>query len=286
VDPGRRAAVDGRGLDAGTPSEDAGSIDVEELALLLELTRLKSGEPRGRGSAGLAHAILDEAQELSEVECAVLGDAVASDGCVTVAGDPAQQIGEHAVFRGWDPLMQALGRGRAAPVTLETSYRCTRSIVEFAHAVLGPLASGAPPVARREGAPVSRSRLPSELHASLLLAESLAELVDREPMAQVAIIAREAETAQRVYDALARQLAVRLVLDGRFEFRPGIDVTTVPQVKGLEFDYVVLPDVSAVDYPPDGPSRRMLHVAATRAIHQLWILTSSEWSPLVRDATI
>ena len=282
VDPGRRAALDGRGLDAGTPGEVAGSIDVEDIALLLALARAKTGPSsrRGRGQ-GLAHVILDEAQELSEVECAVLGEAVAGDGCVTVAGDPAQQIGEHAVFRGWEPLMQALGRGRAAPVTLETSYRCTQAIVDFAHAVLGPLAVGTAPEAKREGAPVARSRVPSELHASLLLAEALADLVDREPLAQVAIIAREEDTARRVHDALARQLAVRLVLDGRFAFRPGIDVTTVPQVKGLEFDYVVLPDVSAADYPPDEPSRRMLHVAATRAIHQLWILTSREWSALV-----
>ena len=62
-----------------------------------------------------------------------------------------------------------------------------------------------------------------------------------------------------------------------------IDITSVPQVKGLEFDYVVIPDVTDRDYPHDPASRRMLHVAATRAIHQLWIITTSAWSGLVSD---
>jgi len=287
VAAGRRAALDGRSLDAGTPGEDAGSIDVEDYALLLELARLKTG--RGLAAQGargaFAHVILDEAQELSEVECRVLGESVATDGCVTVAGDPAQQIGDHSSFRGWDPLMQALGQGRAAPVTLETSYRCTRPILEFGQAVLGPLAPEEPPRATREGAEVSTSHVSTELHASLVLAEALSDLFDREPLAQVAIIAREDQTAERLHDALAQQVPVRLVLDGRFSFKPGIDITSVQQVKGLEFDYVVIPDATRVDYPVDSASRRMLHVAATRAIHQLWILSTSDRSELVPEAT-
>lgn len=281
----RRGAVDGLSLDAGTPSEDAGSIDVEDYALLLELHRLKSGQSIStHGSLRpYTHMVLDEAQELSEIEVRVLGQAVAANGCVTVAGDPAQQIGSFSHFRGWDGLMNALGQGRAAPVTLKTSYRCTRPIIEFGHAVLGPLATDEPPKGTRDGAPVSRSQLSSDVHAAIDLAEALSDLLEREPMAQVAIIARENATAERLYDALHQQVPVRLVLDGRFSFKPGIDITSVPQVKGLEFDYVVIPDVTDRDYPHDPASRRMLHVAATRAIHQLWIITTSAWSGLVSD---
>ncbi|HEY8494005.1 MAG TPA: ATP-binding domain-containing protein, partial [Myxococcota bacterium] len=45
----------------------------------------------------------------------------------------------------------------------------------------------------------------------------------------------------------------------------------IEQAKGLEFDYVVLVDVSASAFPDSPRSRRLLHVGATRAIHQLWI---------------
>ena len=40
----------------------------------------------------------------------------------------------------------------------------------------------------------------------------------------------------------------------------------VEQVKGLEFDYVVLVEASATSYPDTAQSRRRLHVGATRAV--------------------
>ena len=279
----RKRAVDGRPLDAGTPTEDAGSIDVEDFALLLELRRLKTGQPlsSARAARSYAHVVLDEAQELSQVELFVLGQTISADGSVSVAGDPGQQIGVGADFAGWDGVMQALGQGRAAPVTLETSYRCTRPIVDFGHRVLGPLAPERLPIAAKEGAPISRSEVPSEMHASLVLADALSDLIARESGAQVAVIARENETAKRIYDSLHQHLSVRLVLDGRFTFKPGIDITSVSQVKGLEFDYVVIPDASEAVYPSDHQSRRVLHVAATRAIHQLWLITAGSWSRIL-----
>jgi DNA helicase IV len=281
----RKRAVDGRPLDAGTPTEDAGSIDVEDFALLIELRRLKTGQPLSdaRATQAYAHVVLDEAQELSQVELLVLGQALAVDGSVSVAGDPGQQIGVGANFGGWDAVMQALGQGVASPVTLETSYRCTRPIVDFGHRVLGPLAADRLPIAAKEGAPISKSEVASEMHASLVLADALSDLVARESGAQVAVIARENETAQRIYDSLHQHLSVRLVLDGRFTFKPGIDITSVAQVKGLEFDYVVIPDASNAVYPSDDQSRRVLHVAATRAIHQLWLITSGSWSRILPD---
>ena len=62
------------------------------------------------------------------------------------------------------------------------------------------------PTAAKEGAPVSRSKLSSEMHASIVLGEALSDLVSRENQAQVAIIAREDETAQRIYDAVGIDL--------------------------------------------------------------------------------
>ncbi|HIF92331.1 MAG: 3'-5' exonuclease [Myxococcales bacterium] len=281
----RKRAVDGRPLDAGTPTEDAGSIDVEDFALLLELRRLKCGLSlaQERSASSYTHVVLDEAQELSDVELLVLGQTISAEGCVTVAGDPGQQIGVGADFGGWDAVMSALGQEQAAPVTLETSYRCTRPIVEFGHRVLGPLAPERLPIAAKEGAEVARTEVSSEMHASIVLGDALSELLARESGAQVAVIAREHETAKRLYEALHQHLAVRLVLDGRFSFKPGIDITSVSQVKGLEFDYVVIPDASDEVYPTDHQSRRMLHVAGTRAIHQLWLLTSGSWSRLVSE---
>jgi len=77
---------------------------------------------------------------------------------------------------------------------------------------------------------------------------------------------------------------LRRIADQDFPFTPGVDVTDVRQVKGLEFDYVVLVDMTAATYPPDDESRHLLHIAATRAAHQLWLIAPGPTSPLVPDA--
>jgi DNA helicase-2/ATP-dependent DNA helicase PcrA len=78
------------------------------------------------------------------------------------------------------------------------------------------------------------------------------------------------------YDGLRKSEIPRLslVLEQDFSFAPGVEVTEIRQVKGLEFDYVVLVDVNADSYPDDDESRHLLHVGATRAAHQLWIFVT------------
>src|SRR4029079_3801141 len=75
--------------------------------------------------------------------------------------------------------------------------------------------------------------------------------------------------------------SLRRVRHQEFLFQPGVDVTDVAQVKGLEFDYVILVDVNAQGYPEATEARHLLHIGATRATHQLWLIATGELSPLV-----
>ena len=66
--------------------------------------------------------------------------------------------------------------------------------------------------------------------------------------------------------------------------RYGVTVIGVDQVKGLEFDFVVLPDVDDDQYPDRPDARRALYVAATRALAQLWVATCGKRPGFVRKA--
>ena len=68
--------------------------------------------------------------------------------------------------------------------------------------------------------------------------------------------------------------------DQHFSFAPGVEVTEVAEVKGLEFDYVVLRTERGA-LPGHPGARRRLHVGATRAIHQLWLTSVATPSPLL-----
>jgi DNA helicase-2/ATP-dependent DNA helicase PcrA len=116
------------------------------------------------------------------------------------------------------------------------------------------------------------------------LADNLRVLMAREPQASCAVLLRYPERAKFFYERLgdAEVPRLRLVLPGdgadiaddEFSFAPGIDVTTVAKVKGLEYDYVILVEVTEAMYPEATASRHLLHIGATRAAHQLWVTTS------------
>ena len=76
---------------------------------------------------------------------------------------------------------------------------------------------------------------------------------------------------------------LRLVTEQDFSFAPGVEVTEIDQVKGLEFDYVVLVETSAKRFPNTPGARRLLHVGATRAVHQLWLTSVGTPSAIIRE---
>ena len=275
VDVDRTVALDGESVDARTPEALAGTLDVEDLPLLLFLGVLRSGA----SSRPISHLVVDEAEDVSLFELFVLGHQLGRARSLTLAGDEGQQT--NVGFAGWGEMLAALGAEHAPTCRLETTYRCPGPIARLARAVLGPLAPPSAPQAGRDGVPVGRFDFPSEAHAHLFLAGAVRDLVEREPRASVAVVARGPGVARSIHRLLADLPEARLVLDGDFSFRPGVDLTDVESVKGLEFDYVVVPDASAATYPADDESRRRLHVAVTRASHQLWIATVGSPSPLV-----
>jgi DNA helicase-2/ATP-dependent DNA helicase PcrA len=117
------------------------------------------------------------------------------------------------------------------------------------------------------------------------LADALLELAREEPLASVAILAPSPAASDLYWEGLAATelSGVSRVANQDFTFAPGIEVTEVEQVKGLEFDYVILVDVTHENYPDAPGPRRRLHVGATRAVHQLWLTCVGTPSPLLRD---
>jgi DNA helicase-2/ATP-dependent DNA helicase PcrA len=189
-------------------------------------------------------------------------------------------------FTDWRGVLRDLGLDHVSIEPLKLSYRSTRQIIEFADVVLGPLRNEQPGVATRDGAPVELFEFGHSGDAVAFLGEALRELVQREPLASIAVIARYPQQADVYYRGLktAEVPNLRRVANQDFVFKAGVDVTDVRQVKGLEFDYVVLLEVSASSYPDAPEPRHLLHIASTRAAHQLWVTSTDEPSPLLPEA--
>ncbi len=289
IEEAREAAEDDerpaeRGEDDGPVEKIGAVLDREDDAILVRLHQLKRGPLRGPGGRlDLDHLMVDEAQDFGALEIAVMMEAVGKGRPITLAGDTAQRIGREGGFDDWDELLADLGvAGSARVEPLKIAYRSTAEVMGVAQEVLGPYA-GEPPVATRHGAEVEAHAFSEIGQAVDFIAGALRDLGAREPLANVAVIARHPRHAKLYFEGLEKAEVPRLELVAAqdFSFSPGVEVTDVRQVKGLEFDYVILVDVNADQYPDNEEARHLLHVGVTRAAHQLWIVCTGEPSPLV-----
>ncbi len=243
TDRRRLLAVDGRKLDEGTASEFASTIDVDDYAVLFELARLRAAKRSQPSAARMTTydvLLLDEAQELAPFELALLGRSLEPTGTLIVAGDADQHTDETSSFRDWQSTMTELGRPEHAAVCFEIGYRCPPAVVELAHAILG-----APAVAPSgAGVPSTGACRWFDDEAALLawMTRDLRHLLRRDRRASIAMVCRSPRTARRITEGLhAAEIPARLVFDGRFFGRGVVQVTTVEEVKGLEFHFVIIP---------------------------------------------
>jgi DNA helicase II / ATP-dependent DNA helicase PcrA len=278
TDRRRLVAVDGLSLDAGTPDADAATVDPEDYAVLFEIDRRRAIRRGLRPARPRAYdcLVLDEAQELAPLELALLGRSLARGASLVVAGDADQYVDDRACFAGWDATMRALGARDYDRVVLDVGYRCAEPVARLARHVRAPAEHPAP-----DGPDAAVASFLSEAALGDWLAGAVVRLVEAEPRAAVAVIARSPLTARRVVRRIRDALPARLVLDGAFSLAPGVDVTTVDQVRGLEFDHVVVPDASAAAYPLDPASRAALYVAITRARRSVACACAGEVTALV-----
>ena len=259
------------------PSGKPGFLDRPDDALLAYLVLLKRGglrPPTGGKNIRYEHLVVDEAQDLSVVEIKVLLQCTSKLRSITLAGDTAQRMVFDNEFSDWESLLRRVDAPEATTRTLRLGYRSTQPIMDLAQSLVGELPHH-DLTPTRSGTSVELFCFGEQGEAVAMLAEALRSLALREPRASVALIARHAEQARAYSRALVRSEVpgIRLVANQEFCFKAGIEVTDVGQVKGLEFDYVILLDVSADAYPDTLESRHLLHIAATRAAHQLWLVS-------------
>jgi DNA helicase-2/ATP-dependent DNA helicase PcrA len=270
----------------GDREPDVG-LDAEDDALLLRAWQKRVGPIGGRRRPlRYGHLTIDEVQDFSPIELRVVLDCLERPESVTLAGDTQQHIAKDSGFESWDDLLGALDIQETETATLRISYRSTREIMEFARRILGPLWEDAETLrTTRSGPPVEVFEFTDPGACVAFLADALHELAIDEPLASVAVLTPSRAVSALYHQGLERGDVPRLRRVDRydFSFAPGVEVAEIEQAKGLEFDYVILADVSHTSFPESAAARRLLHVGATRAVHQLWVTSTGPPSRLVQD---
>ncbi|MFG2574737.1 HelD family protein [Streptomyces sp. NPDC048481] len=227
-----------------------------DLVLLDEVAGLLA-HPRGYG-----HVVVDEAQDLSPMECRAVARRVRF-GSLTVLGDLAQGTTAWAASS-WRVQMSHLGKPDATIVPLTMGFRVPAAVLALAGRVLDRLDVDVPRAGslRRDGELRVR-RAHGDLSGAVVAAvrDALAH------EGSVGVIAADPQAAA-VREALT---AAGLPSCGPDD--PAARVTVVPATlaKGLEYDHVVAVEPAAVAEAEQRGLNR-LYVVLTRAVTRLEIV--------------
>ncbi|WDF39265.1 AAA family ATPase [Streptomyces sp. T12] len=228
-----------------------------DLVLLDEVAGLIE-HPQGYG-----HLVVDEAQDLSPMECRAIARRAAF-GSLTVLGDLAQGTTPWAA-RSWETVLRHLGKPDAVVAPLTTGFRVPGAVLALANRLLERVEVDVPPARslREDGELRFREAVEGELMGAVVGA--VRDALGRE--GSVGVVAADADAA-RVREALA---AAGIEAGGADELRARVAVVPARVVKGLEYDHVVAVEPAAIVEAEERGLQR-LYVVVTRAVAGLEVV--------------
>ncbi|GHC31034.1 DNA helicase [Streptomyces vinaceusdrappus] len=228
-----------------------------DLVLLDEVAGLLE-HPEGYG-----HIVVDEAQDLSPMECRAIARRAAF-GSLTVLGDLAQGTTPWAA-RSWRTVLTHLGRPDAPVVPLTTGFRVPQAVVGLTNRLLGRLGVDVPEARslRPDGELTLRPVAPGRVVDEAV--DAVRAALSRD--GSVGVVAAEAD----VPGLRAALDAAGIAAAGPEELGARVTVAPAGVVKGLEYDHVVAVEPAAIAEAEDtgGRGLRRLYVVLTRAVSRL-----------------
>ena len=164
-------------------------------------------------------------------------------------------------------------------VALRRSYRSTKEITDFAKALL-PDGDEIISFTRHGAIPqLLISQTPAQWHADLVAAVTAAQA----DFGKVALLTRDQAQAAQLYQLLYERVTPLTRLTATDSTLPsGVVILPTYLAKGLEFDAVIIPDVSTQAFTAQDTG--LLYTMASRAMHHLTLLCPGELSSVVTPA--
>lgn len=208
----------------------------------------------------IQHVLVDEMQDYTPIQYAVLAKLFSCN--MTILGDSHQSVNPYS-----SSSLARIQPYFAGCQTMELcrSYRSTIEITRFTQKILAN--KKLIPIERHGDTPtITVCRSPKE---QLTEIQHLIEEFRQSEYASLGIICKSQQQARLLFAQLHGSYDTMVLLDfSSSEFQEGIVITSVHMAKGLEFDQVIIPDVSH-DLFKTQLDRSLLYIACTRAMHKL-----------------
>jgi DNA helicase IV len=214
--------------------------------------------------AGYGHVVLDEAQDLSPMQCRAIARRT-EHGSVTLLGDLAQGTAPWAA-RDWQDTLTHLGKPGSAVVPLTVGFRVPAVVLTMANRLLGSLDVNVSAATSLRNDGELGVHETDDLEAATV--DAVRAALDHD--GSIGVITPDAR-ATAVTAALARAG----ISTGDAEADARVSVLPASVTKGLEYDHVVVVEpIEIVEAETRGLNR--LYVVLTRAVSRLAIVHKRE----------
>jgi len=217
------------------------------------------------------HLLVDEMQDYTPVQYAVLSRVFKCKK--TILGDVNQPVNPYSASSA-EGIEEVFPQGDV--VKLFRSYRSTWEIVQFSLRIV----PNPNLIAMERHGEEPQVKGFATSHEEVEAIRELVVQFGSKGNKSLGIICKTQRQANALHEKIKAH-NVHLLSPDSTSFSTGIIITTVHLAKGLEFDEVIVPFVSASNYKSD-IDKRMLYIACTRAMHKLTLTYEKEQSEFLK----
>ena len=158
-------------------------------------------------------------------------------------------------------------------ITLNKTYRSTKEISEFCQRIIG--LKGVQNMSRSGEKPdIIKTENQVKAIKTLMFENAY-------KYKHIAVICKSSSEVNELYKELSKDIDIHKIQDSDSNFDFRFIITTPTTSKGIEFDYVIIPNADDKNYK-DLLDRNLLYIASTRALHKLTLLHTNNLSNFVK----
>ena len=232
----------------------------------------------------IKHVVIDEAQDYGEFQFDVLKTLINSNS-MTILGDIAQGVHYYRGIENWKKFIDTEFKDvKTVYTTLQKTYRTTKEIMDVANNVIGKLPEyekeyivlGEPVIDRKNSINIKKIENKEELIKNI---NDRINTYIKQGYKSIAIIGKDMSECENLEKKLRTiRKDIKLIRGKDSEYNSGISIVPSYLAKGLEFDCVLLSDVSKEKYGNNSLDIKLLYVSITRAMSKLDVFYEGECS--------
>lgn len=232
----------------------------------------------------IKHVVIDEAQDYGEFQFDVLKTLINSNS-MTILGDIAQGVHYYRGIENWKKFIDTEFKDvKTVYTTLQKTYRTTKEIMDVANNVISKLPEyekefivlGEPVIDRKNSINIKKVENQDELIQNI---NDRINTYIKQGYKSIAIIGKDMSECENLEKKLRTiRKDIKLIRGKDSEYNSGISIVPSYLAKGLEFDCVLLSDVSKEKYGNSSLDIKLLYVSITRAMSKLDVFYEGECS--------